>query len=90
MAINQKNLHVPLSENLYSRLRETADLTQRPATELAREAIQTWLEIKEREALREKIQEYAVKMAGTPDDLDPDLEEAAIEHLTSSRKRGRK
>lgn len=34
-----KNLHVPLSEPLYRRLRAEAERERRPATEIAREAI---------------------------------------------------
>jgi hypothetical protein len=38
-----KNLHVPLPGDLYTELREEAQRTKRPATKLAREAIELWL-----------------------------------------------
>ena len=77
-----KNLHVPLPEPLYRRLRAGALKSGRPATDLAREAIARWLAEEERLRLREAIQAYARGVAGTRDDLDPALEAAALEHLT--------
>ena len=40
--------------------------------------------------LHEKIRRYAIKAVGTLDDLDPDLEKAAVEHLASTSKRVRR
>lgn len=76
-----KNFHVPLPADLYSKLRAAAQQHRRPATELAREAIEAWLEQRRREALHQAIAEYAKQTAGTEADLDPGLEEAAVEHL---------
>lgn len=76
-----KNLHVPLSESLYQRLRSEAERAQRPATDLAREAIDQWLTERHRQSLYEEIQNYARQAAGTSEDLDEDLEAAAIEEL---------
>lgn len=76
-----KNFHVPLSTDLYNRLRALAEQQRRPATELAREAIEAWLEQRRRESLHRVIAEYAEQSAGTEADLDPGLEEAAVEHL---------
>lgn len=45
---------------------------------------------KKRNTLHEKIQKYAIKTAGTPDDLSPDLEKAAVIHLSSTSKRIRR
>jgi predicted DNA-binding protein len=91
MAQTMKNLHLPLPEGLYIRLRKTADSTGRPATELAREAVQEWLENAERMETRENISEYAVKAAGTGDDLDPELEGAGLEYISApGGKRGKK
>lgn len=84
-----RNLHVPVPGKLYDLLREASDMTHRPATELAREAIQEWIKARERETLKAEIRAYASKVAGTREDLDPDLEEAAIEHLAMPRKRRR-
>ncbi len=76
-----KNLHVPLPQPLYRRLRAEAKRARRPATVLAREAIDLWLAQQYRASLHEEISFYARKVAGTSDDLDADLEAASVEHL---------
>lgn len=76
-----KNFHVPLPEQTYTQLREAAERTQVPATTLAREAIDSWLQDQARRARGDAIAAYAAEMAGTPLDLDRDLETAGIEHL---------
>ena len=76
-----KNLHVPLPEPLYRRLRAGAEQSGRTATDLAREAISRWLAEEERLRLRKAVRDYARGAAGTRDDLDPDLEAASLEHL---------
>ncbi len=78
-----KNLHVPLPDSLYRRLRTESERTKRPATELAREAIDQWLAERQRLAVHESIVEYARKHARTGADLDEELEAAAVEHLQS-------
>ena len=78
-----KNLHVPLPEPIYQRLRAEAESAQRPATELAREAIDRWLAQRQRLMIHDAIEAYARGAAGTPDDLDEQLEGAAIEHLVA-------
>ena len=86
-----RNLHVPLPEPLYARLRAAARRDRRPATELAREAIDRWLAEEQRAALRAEIAAYAAASAGTDADLDRGLERAALEHLRpGSKKRGRR
>ncbi len=82
-----RNLHVPLPEPLYRRLRTEAERTKRPATTLAREAIDEWLARVERAATYEAIARYAARYGGTAADLDLDLEAAAVEHLAGRRKR---
>ncbi len=81
------NLHVPLSEPLHDRLHAEAKRSGRPATTLAREAIQAWIEERQRQALHDAIVEYAVEMAGGPADLDEELERAGVDHLVSSRRK---
>ena len=76
-----KNLHVPLPEPLYRKLRAGAEQSGRPATDLAREAITRWLAEEERKAVREALRTYVRLAAGTRDDLDPELMEASLEHL---------
>jgi predicted transcriptional regulator len=74
-----RNFHLPLPDGLYRRLREAAERTNQPATTLARHAIDTWLRQHRRAMVREAIAEYAAQVAGTPDDLDKDLEAASLE-----------
>lgn len=80
-------MHVPLPEVLQRRLRAETKRTKRPATELARNAIDRWLSEVRREALHKEIAAYARKNAGTPADLDPELEAAAVDPLREERAR---
>jgi len=84
-----KNLHVPLPPESYDRLKQESVRAKRPATSLARQAIEQWLSEQERLAVREAISEYARSVAGTSEDLDPALERAATEHLARRRKEPR-
>ena len=84
-----KNFHLPLPDETYSHLRAEAERAQVPATILAREAIDAWLRQQARKARHDAIAAYAVEMAGSSFDLDPDLEAAGIEHLVRTAK-GRK
>ena len=77
-----KNFHVPLPDDLYSRLRSEAKREKRPATELAREAIKDWIKQKEKRELHRAISEYAEKYAGTEFDLAEELEAASLESLS--------
>ena len=83
-----KNLHVPLTEPTYLRLRTEAERAGRPATELAREAIDRWLAEQQRQLLHDAIQAYARETAGTRDDLDGGMEAAGVDHLIAARDRG--
>ncbi|MEZ0229943.1 MAG: hypothetical protein ACAI25_15070 [Planctomycetota bacterium] len=76
-----KNLHVPLTPGLHAELRAAAERNGRPATEIAREAIERWLKDEQRRVIKAEIAEYAAARAGTTDDLDPELERAAAEQL---------
>ena len=82
-----RNLHVPLPGSLHDRLRAVATRSKRPATSLAREAIEAWVDERERQAVDEAIATYATEMAGSAADLDEDLEQAAIEHLRGRRRK---
>jgi predicted transcriptional regulator len=76
-----RHLNVPLDDDLYQRLRAEAERTGRPATRVVREAIVRLLEEARREAIHEGIVTYAAAVAGSRDDLDPDLEETARAEL---------
>ena len=78
-----RNFHVPLPEDLYKRLREEAGRSKKPATELARRAIELLLQERKKAALHDAIALYAAKHAGTASDLDEELEAASVEHLIS-------
>jgi hypothetical protein len=82
-----RNLHVPLPAPLHERLRAEAVRSGRTATTLAREAIESWIEERERDAVHEAISDYASEMAGSAADLDEDLERTGIEHLVGKRRK---
>jgi hypothetical protein len=56
---------------------------------VAREAIEAWVEQREREALHDAVATYARAVAGSRADLDEHLEQAGIEHLLRKRRRRR-
>jgi hypothetical protein len=79
-----------LSEPAYRRLRAESERSKRPATELAREAIDAWLEGARRAELHEAIARYADEHGGRAEDLDVELEASAVEHLRSLRPKRRR
>ena len=85
-----RNFHLPLPEALYRRLRSQAAAARQPATVVARHAIEAWLGQRRRAAIPGAIAAYAVKAAGTLDDLDPALEAASLEHLAAEERRARR
>jgi hypothetical protein len=93
MQARRKNFHIPLDEELHERLRREAVRSGRPATDLAREAIEASLAQRARTLLHEEIAGYATAVAGSAADLDPELEQVAVEQLTAKAavsKRSRK
>ncbi len=76
-----RNFHLPLSEGLYDRLRGEAQKRGRPATAIARQALEAWLAQQRRMELHESIAEYARREAGGQADLDAELEESGLESL---------
>lgn len=80
------NFHVPLPNDVYSRLRSEAERQRKPATQLVKQAVEYWLEQQEKMMLHEEITRYAAENAGTADDLDGTLETAALEHLRDTEK----
>ena len=79
-----RNFHIPLPEHLYLRLKEAAQRERRPATQLAKQAVEYWLMEQEKLALHRQISEYAAQVAGTEADLDQELEDAALQQLVAS------
>jgi hypothetical protein len=84
-----RNFHLPLREDVYAALRQEAAALRRPATVIAREAIEAWLWERRRASVRESIAAYAARHAGTAADLDPALEAASLELWRSKRRRRR-
>jgi len=76
-----KNLHIPLPESVHRMLHDEAQRAGRPATELAREAIDHWLTDVRKKKIREEIARYAAECGGSMSDLDPVLEKAGVEEL---------
>jgi hypothetical protein len=76
-----RNFHLPLPEEVYRDLREEATRASRPATALARQAIELWLRHRQKVARHEAIAAFAAENAGSPLDLDTELEAASLEYL---------
>ena len=74
-------MHVPIPTEMHARLRAESKGCGQPTTALVLEAIEAWLAEREREALHDAIADYARTVDGTPADLDPEMESAAMEHL---------
>lgn len=79
-----RNFHVPLPANIYGQLKEEAEKRKEPATVVARQAIEYWLKEQKKVARRQAIYEYAKEVAGSLEDLDPELEAAGVECLLGS------
>ncbi|HPZ10649.1 MAG TPA: hypothetical protein PL110_21345 [Candidatus Eremiobacteraeota bacterium] len=75
------NFHVPLPDDIYTKLRDEALRNNQPATELARYAIKLWLRAREKATLHKALSEFATEYAGTDLDLDENLEALSIEYL---------
>ena len=76
-----RNLHVPLPQGLYDRLRQESERTGQPGTALVREAVDVWLSERERTVIRDEVARYAREVAGSMDDLDTELEAASLDSL---------
>ena len=75
-----ETLELKLPTSVLEGLEHQANRTGSSTTELARLAIETWLEARERTEVADELRAYAERMAGTEADLDPDLEAAGIEN----------
>ncbi len=72
---------MPLSEPLYRRLRAEAGRTGVPATRLAANALERRLDEAHREGVGEAVAAYEAAVARSVENLDLDLETAAVDHL---------
>jgi predicted DNA-binding protein len=76
-----KKLHVPLTAELHGSLQQISSAVGKPATVVAREAIEEHLKRLKKSVIDESIQRWALEVSGTDLDLDPELEEAAVDFL---------
>ena len=76
-----RNFHLPLPEEVYVDLKAQAEQMKRPATSIAREAIEAWLRHCRKMSRHQAISEFARDFAGTKYDIDSQLEAAGAEHL---------
>lgn len=86
-AMARRNFHVPLPSETYDALREEAEARGIPATTIVREAVEGWIDEQRTKRLRDEIAAYAVEVAGTGSDLDPELEAAAAAEMKASWER---
>ncbi|MEN8148200.1 MAG: hypothetical protein ABFS86_00145 [Planctomycetota bacterium] len=77
-------IDVTVPESLIVRLLAEARRQGKSTGEIARSALEHWL----RDVEWKGISTYAAEMAGTPADLDEDLEEAGLEHLDDEERAG--
>ena len=81
------NFHLPLPAHLYQALTEQAEKANRPATKIAREAIEDWLKKEKQAVLHEQISHYAQTHARSLEDLDEPLEATSIEMLMKGKRK---
>jgi predicted DNA-binding protein len=79
VTVNKQNFHVPLPTDVYERLKLEAQHLQRPATEVAREAIEVELLKLEAQRVYAEIRAYAEEMGGSVEDIDPLWQTASLE-----------
>jgi predicted DNA-binding protein len=80
----RRNFHLPLPPDTYENLKAEARKRGRPATVLARHAIESWLRRARASELYEEIASYARSHKSWDADLDASLESAGIESLLES------
>ena len=78
-----RSFRLPLPDDVHEALRREATADQRPATELARDALTGWLQARQRERVAKEIRGFALDFAGTELDIDPEFEQAGVEHLVA-------
>jgi predicted DNA-binding protein len=75
----KQNFHVPLSPEVYERLKLEAQHLQRPATEVARVAIENQLYFMERSRIELELQAFIDEVAGSEADFDTTIAMAGAE-----------
>lgn len=82
-----RTFHLPLPDDLHEALQREGTAEHRPATEILREALVGWLEVRRRQRLAAEIERFALAEAGGVLDIDPDLERASIDHVFAGESR---
>lgn len=77
---------MPLPDETYQHLKSAALRSNIPATALAREAIDFWLQQQFRKARHDAMAAFAAENARTALDFDAELETAGVEHLLKTVK----
>jgi len=85
MASGTKTFRLPLPESRYTELRSAAREARRPATRFAQELVRACLDQRRRARRRQQISAYARQVAGSNEDLAPELERAGIKSLVKGR-----
>ena len=80
---NKQNFHVPLPIDVYERLKLEAQHLQRPATEVARVAIEKQLHLIERSRIELELQTFIDDAAGSESDFDAAIALAGAEVILS-------
>lgn len=83
----RKNLHAPLPPETYDVLREVAEARGIPVTSLVPLAVEGWIDDLKAKRLRDEIAAYAIEMADTGADLEPELEVSASAELKTATER---
>ena len=81
----RKSIHIQLPLDVHAALVREARGRREPLTRVARIAIDEWLRGQHRSMVREQLAAYVAGAAGTADDRDVALQEAALEHLASEQ-----
>jgi hypothetical protein len=76
---SMKKMHLPLPAELHARLKRESEASGTAATILARQAVNEWLERRERERIAHELRAFALEHAGSELDLDEEFEDAAHE-----------
>ena len=87
MKYAMKNFHLPLSEDMYNALKIESKYSKKPATQLARTAIEKWLKGRKKEMIYKEVAQYALEEGGTPHDLDVEMESIGVEYWLSQENR---
>lgn len=76
-----KSVVLTLPDDVHTAVERAAQLERKAAPELIVDVVANWLATRATPDTERQLTEYVQVVAGTRDDLDPDLETAGIESL---------